>query len=248
MQLPPLYNATLLRRYKRFLADLVLDDGREITAHCPNTGTMLGCWAPGVRAQVSHSNNPKRKLAWTLERIDMGNGWIGVHTGRGNALVAEAIAAGEITALTQGTPWQRIEREPTVKLPDMPPSRLDLLLHPAPDSGQRHVYIEIKNATLWQGDHIAFPDAVTQRGRKHLELLRQLAAAGHRSLLIFTVNRPEGDYLAPAWEIDPAYGEALARVVRHGVEVLALRVAHGEQTLTVGAALPVDLAPPGPLP
>ena len=99
MELPPLTNGRILKRYKRFLADIELPDGSQVTAHCPNTGSMLGCWAPDAPVQISHSDNPKRKLAWTLERVDMGNGWIGVHTGRTNGVVEEAIRAGAVPLL-----------------------------------------------------------------------------------------------------------------------------------------------------
>ncbi|HHH39013.1 MAG TPA: DNA/RNA nuclease SfsA, partial [Sedimenticola sp.] len=94
MQLPPLTAARMIRRYKRFLADVELADGSLLTVHCPNTGSMKGCWAPGAPVEISFSDNPKRKLAWTLERVDMGGGWVGVHTGRTNAVVAEAIREG----------------------------------------------------------------------------------------------------------------------------------------------------------
>ncbi len=125
MQLPPLTNGRILSRYKRFLADVELGDGSQVTAHCPNTGRMTGCWAPGAPVQLSFSDNPKRKLAWTLERVDMGAGWVGVNTARTNSVVAEAITEGRVLALSG---YQRLQREVRFDVPGHPASRLDLLL------------------------------------------------------------------------------------------------------------------------
>ncbi len=125
MQLPPLTNGRILRRYKRFLADVELDDGTLVTAHCPNTGRMTGCWVAGAAVQLSFSNNPKRKLAWTLERVDMGMGWVGVNTARTNSVVAEAILAGRVPSLVG---YRKLQREVRFSLPGHPASRLDLQL------------------------------------------------------------------------------------------------------------------------
>jgi len=222
VRLPPLANGCILRRYKRFLADVKLDDGATVAAHCPNTGSMAGCWAPGAPAQVSHSDNPKRKLAWTLERVDMGRGWVGVHTGRPNAVVAEAIARERVPTL-EG--YRLIRREPAFNLAPYPPSRFDLLLSegPGPDA-----FIEIKNTTLLDGDVVRFPDAVTVRGRKHLELLVEAVRLGYRGLIVFAVNRPEGRAFAPAWDVDPEYAATLEWAAAQGVEVLAARLRHDD--------------------
>ncbi len=232
MDLPPLYDGRILTRYKRFLADVDLDDGRRIIAHCPNTGSMASCWAPGAKAQVSHSDNPRRKLAWTLERVDMGQGWIGVHTGRVNGVIAEAIGAGRIAPLAG---YQCIATEPQFVADGFPRSRFDLHLT---RGRARDTYVEVKNATLLEGDSIRFPDAITLRGRKHLELLREAVRRGFRGVIVFAVNRSEGRAFEPAWDIDPDYAETLTAVARQGVEVMAVRLRHTQSGIeTAGCAV-----------
>jgi sugar fermentation stimulation protein A len=235
MQLPPLTNGRILRRYKRFLADIELDTGEVITAHCPNTGSMLGCWRPGAPVQVSHSDNPRRKLAWTLERVDMGQGWVGVHTGRTNPVIEEAIREGRIDELKG---YHCIRREVEFRHGDEK-SRFDFRL----SQGDRaDAWVEVKNVTLWQGAALGFPDAVTLRGRKHLEQLAQACRQGSRGVMVYALNRPEGDYFRTADEIDPEYGATLRRVVREpGVEIVALRIEHGENGSWVESPVEVVL-------
>ena len=234
MQLPPLTDGHIVRRYKRFLADVVLADGMQVTAHCPNTGAMTGCWAPGAPVQLSHSDNPKRKLAWTLERVDMGAGWVGVNTHRVNPVVAEAVSAQGVPALAG---YGRLRREVTVT-PAGHKARLDLLLEQGagPDA-----YVEIKCVTLADGDRLRFPDAVTERGLRHLDTLAALVAAGQRGMMVFALNRPEGEAFSPADAIDPAYGRRLREVRAAGVELLALRIAHHGQEMRVVGTVPVVL-------
>lgn len=218
--LPPLYDAVLLNRYKRFLADVRLPDGSTVTAHCPNTGSMRSCWEPGAPVQLSHSENPKRKLAWTLERVDMGHGWIGVNTGRVNQIVASAINGGHIPQLSG---YDQLQREPAFLVPGFPASRFDMLLR----AGSRcDAYVEVKNTTLMLERVISFPDSVTVRGRKHLELLSEAVRQGNRGVIVFALNRPEGDFFEPAWDIDPEYGATLERVFDLGVEIILVRLRH----------------------
>jgi sugar fermentation stimulation protein A len=236
MQLPPLTNGRILKRYKRFLADIELPNGEVVTAHCPNTGSMLGCWQPGAPVQISHSDNPKRKLAWTLERVDMGRGWVGVHTGRTNPVIEEALRAGRINTLSG---YRCIRREVKYQPSAGENARFDFYLTEgdAPDA-----WVEVKNVTLWQGGNLCFPDAVTLRGRKHLELLAELSGQGYRGVMIYALNRPEGECFKPADEIDPVYAETLRRVVYDvGVEVMALRITHGENAMQVKGAVEVVL-------
>ena len=235
MQLPPLFNGHILKRYKRFLADVRLEDGRLVTAHCPNTGSMQGCWRTDAPVQLSYSDNPRRKLAWTLERVDMGQGWIGVHTGRTNPVVEEAVRNDRVGLLRH---YPDVRRE-VIYAPDgYERVRFDLLL----GGGDRpHAWVEVKNVTLWQDEALTFPDAVTARGRKHLLLLRQACAEGFRGVMVYALNRPEGRYFSPADEIDPAYGETLREVVAQGVEVVALRIRHGPQSMEVTGEVPVRL-------
>ncbi len=238
MKLPALTGGRILRRYKRFLADVELEDGRQVVAHCPNTGAMDTCWEPGAPAQVSHSDNPKRKLAWTLERVDMGQGWVGVHTGRTNPVNAEGIERQRIAPL-RGYP--QVRREVGFTAPGHPRSRIDLEL--SGGSG-RDALVEIKNATLLGPQAVLFPDAVTERGRKHLDVLAEAVRQGKRGVVLFAVNRPEGDGLRPAWERDPAYCRRLAEVVEAGVEALAVRLLHTAGGIEVGPALALDLRRP----
>lgn len=206
-----------------------------VVAHCANTGSMLGCWEPGVPVQLSHSDNPRRKLAWTLERVDMGQGWIGVHTGRTNPVVEEAVREGRIEALRG---YRSVRRE-VVYAHDGGKSRFDLFLA---EGRRADAWVEVKNVTLWRGDGLSFPDAVTLRGRKHLEMLATACGRGYRGVMIFALNRPEGNHFYPAEEIDPDYAETLRRVVREaGVEVLALRIVHTERSMEVGTSVEVVL-------
>lgn len=230
MDLPPLTSGTIVRRYKRFLADVVLADGREITAHCPNTGAMTGCWAPGAPVELSYSHNPKRKYAWTLERVDMGQGWIGVNTTRVNKIVFEAIQAGRIETLAG---YESIKPEPRIELPGYPGARLDFLLT---GQGRPETYVEVKNTTLLIDDMLCFPDAVTARGRKHLDLLMALVDAGHRGVVVFALNRSEGTAFAPAAQIDPAYAKRLREVAKLGVEVISARLQHDHASVAVSEA------------
>ncbi len=236
MQLPPLTDGRILRRYQRFLAEVELADGNRVTAHVPNTGRMTSCWAPGAPVQLSHHADPRRRLAWTLERVDMGQGWIGVHTGRPNAVLAEGIAAGRVPALAG---YRTLRREQVYAPAGQAGGRLDLVLRegPAPDA-----LVEIKNTTLLEGERVLFPDAVSERGRKHLDLLATARAAGWRAIILFAVNRPEGQCFAPAAEVDPRYAERLRQVASAGVELLAIRLRHTATGIETGESLPVTLA------
>ncbi len=235
MQLPPLTDGRILRRYKRFLADVELADGSLVTAHCPNTGSMKGCWEEGAPVQLSRSDNPKRKLPWTLERVDMGAGWIGVNTGLVNTVMAEGIEAGRIPSLAG---YGRLRREVTLELPGHPRSRLDIGLY---EGGQPDALVEVKNVTLLDGGRLRFPDAVSERGRKHLDLLLALRERGQRAVMLYALNRPEGECFSPARDIDPAYTQRLQDVAAAGVEVLAVRVLHLGQGIKPGELGPVDL-------
>jgi sugar fermentation stimulation protein A len=196
---------------------------------------MLGCLAPGAPVHLSYSNDPRRKLPWTLERIDMGAGWVGVHTGRANPVVAEAIAAGRIPALAG---YGRIRREVAFAADARLSGRLDIALEngPGPDA-----LVEVKNVTLLHDGWLLFPDAVTRRGRKHLDLLQAAVQQGRRGIILFAVNRPEGERFAPAWPIDPLYAARLAAVAQAGVEVLAIRIRHTESGLEASGNVPIDL-------
>ncbi|MCU7924425.1 MAG: DNA/RNA nuclease SfsA [Candidatus Thiodiazotropha sp. (ex Dulcina madagascariensis)] len=236
MQLPPLTDGRILNRYKRFLADVELPGGEVVTVHCPNTGSMRGCWEPGAPVQISHSDNPRRKLAWTLERVDMGRGWVGVHTGRTNPVVEEALHAGVLAPLRG---YHSIAREVPFSLIAGERSRFDFFL----SQGKAvDAWVEVKNVTLLLNDGLSFPDAVTVRGRKHLEALAEACRQGLRGIMVYALNRPEGDCFRPADEIDRAYGETLRRVVHEsGVEFVAVRIEHRESSMRVVGEVPVVL-------
>lgn len=236
MQLPPLTDGRILRRYKRFLADMELVDGTLVTAHVPNTGAMTGCWRPGAPVQLSHSTNPRRKLPWTLERVDMGQGWIGVNTARPNAVVAEGISEGRIPPLSG---YGELRREVAFASGGHR-GRLDIGLR----RGERaDALVEVKNATLLDGNRIRFPDAVSERGLKHLNLLLAAVESGLRGVILFAVNRPEGEIFAPAWSVDPAYAGRLGEVCAAGVEAIAVRIRHRADGMEVGEALDLALEP-----
>ncbi|QYJ89322.1 DNA/RNA nuclease SfsA [Shewanella halotolerans] len=210
---PPFEQGKLLRRYKRFLADVLLDDGTEITIHCPNTGSMRNCLFPGERVWFSTSDNPKRKYAHTWEQAASDEGHIiGINTGRANALAAEAIEAGVISELTG---YDHLRREVKYGSEN---SRIDLLLE---SEDKPACYIEVKSCTLLEQGQGYFPDAVTTRGQKHLRELMEMVKQGHRAVLLFVVQHTGITTVAAARHIDPEYAELLTQAHQAGVEILA---------------------------
>jgi sugar fermentation stimulation protein A len=220
----------LILRYKRFLADVEMDDGRLLTVHCPNSGSMLGCKEPGSPVLVSLADNPKRKYAHTLEMVRVGATWVGINTARTNGLVAEAISSGVVAELA-GIETIR----PEVKVSEK--SRLDFLL----TRGGENIYVEVKNCSLALDRAAMFPDAVTVRGAKHLAELLALRQTGCRGVVFFCVQREDVDYFAPAEHIDPGYAKALREVAAQGVEVLAYGAVLSPEAITVARKLPVRL-------
>lgn len=247
MQYPPLVPGTLLRRYKRFFADVRLDDGREVVAHCPNTGSMRAVNVPGCRVWLAASDNPKRKLAWTWELIELpqpdgSTAMTSVHTGRANRLVEEALREQRLPGLAG---YATLKREARVAGGAMQTkARLDFRLD---DPERGSAFIEVKQVTLKEPDgHGYFPDAVSVRGRKHLLALADLAARGHRAVLLFCVAHAGIRDVAPAAHLDPAYAIALREVAARGVEMLAYgcRVSCREGvpvTIRLSDMLPVHL-------
>lgn len=221
----------LLRRYKRFFADVELDDGRKLTVHCPNPGSMLGCAVVGAPVRCSTSDNPKRKLPQTLEMIRLGRTWVGLHTGLANAFAARVLAAGGVPELAG---YPEIARE--VRVGER--SRLDFHL----SGGRRKpAYVEVKSVTLAEGRVARFPDSVSERGRRHAETLARLCDAGHRAVQLYVVQRGDCERVEPADDIDPKYGAALREAAARGVEVLAVRARVGPRGITFDGALPVSL-------
>lgn len=210
----PLVTGRLIKRYKRFLADVSLyDGGAEITAHCANSGSMMGLKDPGIKVWLTPNDDPKRKLKYSWEMLEINGAMVGINTSRPNGLVEEAIEAGRIPELAG---YEKLRRE--VKYGKN--SRIDILLE---GEGDKRTYVEVKNVTLAREDRIAeFPDAVTARGAKHLDELADMVREGHSSAMVFLIQRDDCDALVLARDIDPKYGEAFDAAVKAGVEVYAI--------------------------
>jgi sugar fermentation stimulation protein A len=225
----PLIEGTLVRRYQRFLADVELESGALVTAHTPNTGSMKQCAVPGHRVLISESDNPARKLRYTLELIRVDGHWVDTHTHRTNRVVEEALRKGWIPELAGYTVT------PEYRFND---SRLDFLL----EKEEARVLVEVKNVTLCDAPGVArFPDAVTVRGQKHLRELCRGRREGCRAVIFFLVQRGEATAFSPADAIDPEYGRLLREVSRQGVEILAYRSMVSPEENRVGERLPVLL-------
>jgi sugar fermentation stimulation protein A len=212
MQFPtPLERGRLVQRYKRFLADVVMDDGRELTAHCPNPGAMLGLNTPGLTVWLSRSPDPKRKLAYTLELVETDGGLVGLNTMHPNRLVAEALAADAIPELAG---YASIRREVNYGVG----SRVDFLLE-SPD--RPPCWLEIKNVHLMRKPGLAeFPDCVAARSSKHLRELAAMAAEGHRAVALFVVQRMDCERFEACADLDPVFARTLDETAAKGVEVL----------------------------
>lgn len=230
----PLERGRLVRRYKRFLADIVTDEGEAMCIHCPNTGSMLNCMSEGARVWFQRSSDPRRKLPGTWELVETPQGRLAcVNTARANPLVEEALLGGQIAELAG---FSALKREVAYGVEN---SRVDFRLEF--DGGP--AYVEVKSVTLGFADTAvaAFPDAVTPRGARHLRELAALARAGVRAVQLYCVNLSGVDAVRPAEEIDPGYAAALRDAVAAGVEVLAYGVELSPVELRVGARLPVLL-------
>jgi len=230
----PLEAGRLVRRYKRFLADIVSDAGEALCIHCPNTGSMLNCMGEGARVWFQRSNDPKRKLPGTWELVETPQGRLAcVNTARANRLVEEALLDGVIEELAGFT---ALRREVAYGLEN---SRVDFRL----DYPEGPAYVEVKSVTLGFGDTAvaAFPDAVTLRGAKHLRELAALARDGVRAVQLYCVNLTGIEAVRPASEIDPLYAAALREAVAAGVEVLAYGVEISPEEIRLSRRLPVIL-------
>jgi sugar fermentation stimulation protein A len=230
----PLIPATLVRRYKRFLADAVLPGGEEITVHVANPGTMTGLAAPGSRVFLSRSDKPGRKLpySWELVEVDLGSGLelVGVNTAHPNVIAGHTLAAGAIEGLAG---YASVRRE--VKYGQG--SRVDFLLE-SPD--RPPCYIEVKNVHLMREPRRAeFPDAVTARGARHLDELAAMVAAGHRAAMLYLIQIGSAERFALARDIDRRYGEAFDRARAAGVEALAYRCAISPEGIALDRAVPI---------
>lgn len=225
----PLTEGRLIKRYKRFLADVELADGTTVVAHCANSGSMLGCKDPDSRVLLSPNTNPKAKLDWRWEMVEVGGALVGINTSHPNKLVEQAILGGTITEL-QG--YAGLRRE--VKYGGN--SRIDILLE---DPGL--CYVEVKNVTLRIGSEAQFPDAVTARGTKHLHELTDMVAEGHRAVMVYLVQRADCEFFRPAADIDPTYADTLKAAHAAGVEVLCYQCSLSPTAIEVEGPLPYSV-------
>lgn len=230
----PLVRGRLVSRYKRFFADVVLDDGTELTTHCPNPGAMLGLNTPGFPVWISKSDNPKRKLAHTLEIVEVDGGLVGINTMHPNRLVAEALDLGLIPELAG---YASIRREVNYGVA----SRIDFLLE---SEGRPPCWLEVKNSHLKRGGTLAeFPDCVAARSLKHLGELKTMAAQGHRAVMLFVIQRTDCDAFAACAELDPKYAAGLIDAAKAGVEVLCYACHIGADAIRITHAIPWRDAP-----
>lgn len=223
-----LIRGTLVQRYQRFLADMRLPSGEIVTAHCTNTGSMMGCKEPGSVVYISRSDKKGRRLLYTWEIIEVGRTWVGINTMHPNRLVAEAIAWGAIPELKG---YDNVRREVVTRQG----TRLDLYL----EGSNGSCFVEVKNVTLAVDGAAAFPDAVSERGTKHLKELMWLRRKGHRAAVVFIIQRNDCSVFRPADEIDAEYGRWLRRAVKVGVEALAYAACVTPKEIVLKERLPI---------
>lgn len=229
LELGPLVQARLIRRYQRFLADVELEDGSTLTVHCPNTGAMTGCMRPGGDIWLSLSDNPKRKYAYTWELAQMPDSLVGINTLNANRLVKLALMLGAISEISARGAVRSETKSGA--------SRLDFMV-----AGLKHTaYIEVKNCTLVREGMAAFPDAVTLRGQKHLQELTLLAKEGHEAVIFYLVQRMDAQAFRPAYDIDPAYASLLRKAYGAGVKIVVYDTVINADKIALGRSLPFDL-------
>jgi len=224
-----LIHGTLVRRYKRFLADVELDNGTVVTAHCTNSGTMKTCLEEGAPVYLTPVNDPKRKTKFTWEMIYINGGWIGINTSIPNLLAFEAVRDGKIKKLAGYT---SVKREVTFG-----DSRFDLYA----ENEREKCFVEVKNVTMKAGEYALFPDAVTTRGRKHLETLIRVKKQGIRAVMLYVVQRMDVQKFGTAREIDPDYARTLKKAYASGVEIIPVQASVSPQKIEIVRELPFDV-------
>ena len=231
LRFPPLIEGRLLRRYKRFLADVELQSGEMVVAHCPNPGSMKTMNTPGAAVWLSHSTNAKRKLAYTWELVQSEGALTLVHTGRANAIVKEAL---ELQVVAELAAFTTLRSEVAYG----EKSRVDFVL----DWQDASAFVEVKSVTMSDGPaRAAFPDSVTSRGEKHLRELMAMVQLGHRAVMLFCCSRAGTTAIRPADEIDPAYGRRLREASEAGVELLAYSCQLSTQEVVLVKRIAIDL-------
>ncbi|MBS2099631.1 DNA/RNA nuclease SfsA [Carboxylicivirga linearis] len=225
----PLIHGRLVKRYKRFLSDIQLDNGEIVIAHCTNSGSMKTCLEENAEVYLSPAKDPKRKTRYTWEMIKLNGRWVGINTMHPNRIAYEAIKNNEIPQL-QG--YEHVQRE--VKVGN---SRIDIMAQ----SNNETCFIEVKNVTMKEQNMALFPDAVTTRGKKHLDELIQLKKEGIRAVMVYIIQRMDVDTFGPAEDIDPTYARALRKAYKSGVEVIPLQVTVSPHEIKIHKELPFIL-------
>lgn len=224
-----LIHGTLIKRYKRFLADIELDTGEVVVAHCTNSGSMKSCLENGAEVYLTPVDDPKRKTKFTWEMIKINGDWVGINTGNPNKLAFEAISAGQIPGLEEYT---TVRRE--VKFGD---SRFDVFA----ENKQEKCFVEVKNVSMKQNDYALFPDAITTRGQKHLKTLIEVKKQGMRAVMLYIIQRSDVEIFAPAKEIDPEYAALLKEAFAAGVEIFPMQAKVTPHNITLAKKLPFEL-------
>jgi len=224
-----LIHGKLLKRYKRFLADIELDNGEVITAHCTNSGSMKSCIEIGAEVYLSPTSNPLRKTKFTWEMIKIDGQWVGINTNNPNKLAFEAISMHEIPEISG---YDQVTRE--VKWED---SRFDVMARNETET----CFIEVKNVSMKEGNFALFPDAITTRGKKHLETLMRVKKTGMRAIMLYIVQRCDVDAFSTAKEIDPEYAKTLKKAFENGVEIFVLQVKVTPTSISINKRIPFEL-------
>lgn len=219
----------LIQRYKRFLSDIELQDGTVVVAHCTNSGSMKSCIEKGAPVYLSPAADPKRKTKYTWEMIFINNDWVGINTMIPNKLAYDAIVDGSISKL-QG--YSMVKRE--VKFED---SRFDIYC----ENHHEKCFVEVKNVSMKVGESALFPDAVTTRGRKHLETLINVKKQGMRAVMLYVIQRMDVKVFGPAIDIDPQYASSLKKAIANGVEVIAVQAKVTPEGISIQKELPVQI-------
>ncbi|MCB9000551.1 MAG: DNA/RNA nuclease SfsA [Bacteroidales bacterium] len=225
----PLIHGNLVKRYKRFLTDITLDNGQLVTAHCTNSGSMKTCLEDDAEVYISKSANPNRKLPYTWEMIKINGNWVGINTFNPNKLALEILSEGWIKELPHFD-----FLKPEVKFGD---SRFDVY----GEAGSEKVFVEVKNVTYKDGIYARFPDAVTTRGLKHLHTLVEAKAQGYRTIMLYIIQRMDVEIFTPAWNIDSNYGKGLVEAHSKGVEIIPLQVKVTPKVIEPYKILPYSL-------
>lgn len=224
-----LVHGKLIKRYKRFLADVELDTGEVVVAHCTNSGSMKSCLENGAEVYLTPVDDPKRKTKFTWEMIKINNDWVGINTGNPNKLAYEAISNREIPGLDEYT---TVKRE--VKFGD---SRFDVYA----ENELERCFIEVKNVSMKANDYALFPDAVTIRGQKHLKTLMDVKKLGMRAVMLYIIQRSDVQFFAPAKEIDPDYANLLKQALEAGVEIFPMQAKVTPTEISLSKKLPFEL-------